>query len=128
MSTAVHNEMAQFAYQHVQKAVKSPANSSEFRTLARSFPSMLQASGLGAAIAFLYAKGKFPHKALYQLIDTWTRNRFCSADTKTELAQRISSLSSQEYRLYTVEVMNLCLWVKRFAEGMVEADGENQSS
>ena len=69
-----------------------------------------------------------PRFALYQLIDTWTRNRFCPADTKTELAQRISSLSSQEYRLYTVEVMNLCLWVKRFAEGMVEADGENQSS
>ena len=128
MSTAVHNEMAQFAYTHVQEAVGNLQNPSEFRSLARSFPSMLQANGLCAAIAFLYAKDNGPHQQLYKLIDEWTQTNLPAPETnKEELAHRITHLNSSEYRVYTTAVMNLCLWVKRYAEGMVEADGKEQN-
>ena len=130
MNPAVHNQMAQFAYTHVHDALTQSIKPSEFRSLARSFPSMLQANGLCASIAFLYAKSKDngPHQQLYMLIDKWIQTNLTAPEAKKEaLAQRITHLNSSEYRLYTTAVMNLCLWVKRYAEGMVEADGKEQN-
>ena len=121
MTNDLHNEMAEFAFTQVKK--NPPTNKAEFRSLARSFPSMVQANGLCVSIAFLYAKqGSTPQKAMYDLINTWIVNHF-DPSSNTELAERIVSLNSKAYRLYTTEVMNLCLWVKRFAEGMAEDDG-----
>ena len=125
MSNDLHNEMAEFTFDQVRKIPS--ANKAEFRSLARSFPSMVQANGLCAAIAFLYAKqNSAPQQAMYKLINTWIVKHF-DPSSNTELAKRIVSLNSKEYRLYTTEVMNLCLWAKRFAEGMAEDDGKQQT-
>ena len=125
MTNDLHNEMAEFAFGQVKKI--HSAKKAEFRSLARSFPSMVQANGLCASIAFLYAKqDSASQKAMYDLINTWFAEH-CDCSSNTKLAERIISLNSKEYRLYTTEVMNLCLWVKRFAEGMAEDDGKQQT-
>ena len=101
MTTDLHNEMAEFAFTQVKKIPS--ANKAEFRSLARSFPSMVQANGLCASIVFLYAKqGSAPQEAMYDLIKAWVVKHFdCSSDT--ELAERIVSLNSKAYRLYTTK-------------------------
>lgn len=122
MQDAVHNKMAQQAYKCVQSIVSNP-KSREFRSLARSFPSTIQVNGLAAAVAFLFSKKKqsYAHIILYNAIDDWTKNKF-SVESKTgsDLMNRITNMDSACYRLYTDECMNLCLWIKRFAEGMIE--------
>lgn len=151
MGMNLHNEMAKEAYDLVSSINE---NRREFRSLARSFPSMIQVNGLGCAISYLYSKNnKPPFKILYDEIDNWTKKKMveCPANNldnrtdgskkntasriapkiesntgnkaecanKQDLACRITGLNSMEYRLYTNEIMNLCLWIKRFAEGML---------
>ena len=140
MSNATHNDMAKFAYEELLKLKLDK----EFRSLARSFPSMIQINGLGAAVAYLFSKkgrNGGPHGKLYTLINNWMTCKFDEIDgvkaaevdgkdgrgerdEGDELTRRIMSLESSKYRVYTNEVMSLCLWIKRFAEGMVDGDGE----
>ena len=124
MMEHVHNEIARFAFETVERV----RDSKEFRSLARSFPSMIQVNGLGTAVAFLYSKvnsGNIPYKKMYEMIDQWTKKRFCQeTECKESLVERIVGFDTNSYRLYESEVMNLCLWVKRFAEGMIDSDAE----
>lgn len=127
MQSMVHNKMSQFAYQQVKKL---SSDQKEFRSLARSFPSMLQMNGLGAAIAFLYSKkeGKNAHASLYACIEEWAgtecMKRIPNFDSKDDLMNCIVKLDSNMYRLFTNEIMHLCLWIKRFAEGMLDSEQE----
>lgn len=125
MGAKVHNEMASKAYALVARLKETKRDcAGEFRSLVRSFPSMIQVNGLGCAIAYLYSKKKMSNAFcyLYKEIDEWTKKSLegkAEDDNELELADRISQLNHMEYRLYTNEVMNLCLWIKRFAEGML---------
>ena len=125
MSNDVHNHMAQAAYDAVAAI---PQNSQkEFRSLARSFPSMLQTNGLCAAIAFLSAKkDKDAHAKLYTFLSTWLKDTHSLTE---DLLEWILNLNNSDYRLCTDEVLNYCLWIKRFAEGMSSEndDQEKQS-
>lgn len=116
MTSNVHNNMAQAAYAAVTTVSKS--DQKEFRSLARSFPSMLQTNGLCAAIAFLNAKkeGSSAHRELYQILTARLKEIGLLKDQ--DLLERILELDNSDYRLCTDEVMNFCLWIKRFAEGM----------
>lgn len=125
MGAKVHNEMASKAYALVARLKETNRDcAGEFRSLARSFPSMIQVNGLGCTIAYLYSKKKMGNAFwyLYKEIDEWTKKSLEVKEEngkELELADRISQFNNMEYRLYTNEVMNLCLWIKRFAEGML---------
>lgn len=145
MKNAVHNKMADAAYKLVarlsdeDKKEDKKELKKEFRSLARSFPSMLQVNGLGNAIAFLHSKRKGGNASekLYEGIQTWTENNLRAdlgavpdvqgKSPQTDLMERITQLDSTTYRIYTDEVMNLCLWIKRFAEGMIVETEEEQT-
>lgn len=154
--------MSKMAYELV--AGIEGKNKKEFRSLARSFPSMLQVNGLGASVAFLYSKGagkseapkqapakadgtgeadanaskaKNAHEILYSGIAEWIRSRFDRAEAEKPdgngkeqaekgLMEQITELDSGGYRLYMNEVMNLSLWIKRFAEGMLGEDSSGR--
>ena len=116
MSQNLHNKMAEFAY---HKILEEMADNKEFRSLARTFPSMLQVNGLGASIAFLQSKKSEAHKFMYGMLDQWTSDKFGTAG---DLLGRIVDMDSNTYRLYTNEIVNLCIWIKRFAEGLIKKD------
>lgn len=118
MSQNVHNQMAEFAYHKISEEM---TDNKEFRSLARTFPSMLQVNGLGASIAFLQSKGGGAHKFMYNLLNQWTSDKF---GTTGDLLGRIVEMDSKTYRLYTNEIVNLCIWIKRFAEGLIKKDDE----
>lgn len=161
MKRAVHNEMAKFAYDRIGELKE--CQKSEFRSLARSFPSMVQINGLAAAVAFLSSKNKNnAHGVLYDMIDKWTLehleiaeqpenskqpdnsdqtkgskgtqlrhpsdNQLMGGNHKDGLMERILGLDNMGYRIYTNEIMNLCLWIKRFAEGMLAEEGTGQTA
>ena len=124
MSQEVHNRMAQFAFSSIQTIGNT---NREFRSLARSMPSMIQVNGLGAGVAFLCAKKKRAnaHERMYKLLNEWLKERgYLKPGKQADLMESIVNLDSSTYRLYTNECMNLCLWVKRFAEGMIENEVE----
>lgn len=118
MQTNVHSQMAKYAYEEVSK---HSTDGRELRSLARSFPSMLQVNGLGASVAFLKSKESSPaYRDMYQFLNNWTKSKF--GEEEEDLMKRITSMNSTSYRIYTNEIMSLCIWIKRFAEGMIKKD------
>ena len=126
MDNNMHNQLAYKAYEEV--AAIPEADQKEFRSLARSFPSMLQINGLCAAIAFLNAKKGYPaHETLYRILTVRLKEIGLLPEDQG-LLKRILELDNSDYRLCTDEVMNFCLWIKRFAEGMSSQNDDDKQS
>lgn len=114
---------AQRAWSWVQQA-KSLGE--DYANLARKLPSMLQVSGLGQTLAYLYGKGyeggrpnfrKAEGRLLEQLgaYLSETQKRQVGGDPMEVLL----SLKPAEYRAATREVVAVAQWLKRFAEGQL---------
>lgn len=94
--------------------------------LVRSFPALVQTSGLGQALAFLRAKSNASneHGLLYSHLSGWVVGRMSFAGSSRDLLQGIMSSDSQIYRRATVEALAYAIWLKRFAEAeLPEPDG-----
>lgn len=58
---------------------------------------------------------------MYYLLNDWFKTEACQISVgEKELMCQSVGLDSITYRLYVNEIMNLCLWVKRFAEAMID--------
>ncbi len=120
----MNNERATFAYRQIEKI---QYKKSEFRSLSRRFPTMVHTNGLTVAVAFLFAKKDKnkhinEHTEMYRIISEWLSNKNNHSDDKSDLMNSIVKMESDTLRLATAEVMALLVWIKRFAEGMFEAD------
>ena len=132
MSRDIHNSMAQFAFSKVSeicKKNKEDKENKEFRSLARSLPSWIQINGLATAAVFLFSKkaNGNAYEKMYNILNEWFEKEwFKKEDCRIlpgdkDLVEQIVNLDSVTYRLYVNEAMNLCQWIKRFAEGMIES-------
>lgn len=120
---SINNKRAKFAYDELQKISNGK---SKFRSLARSFPTMVQVNGLTAAVAFLFSKKseKNEQGRMYDIIYQWLQKPECIYKfEESDLMCAVTKMNSEELRLATTEVMALLVWVKRFAEGMFESNG-----
>ncbi|MFD7522659.1 type III-B CRISPR module-associated protein Cmr5 [Paenibacillus chitinolyticus] len=128
MPRQMDNERAAYAYDRVKTFCEDPSNKQEktlkeFRSLARSLPSMIQINGFGAAIAFLYAKKKgLAHNELYMMIFCWLKQQGIVDEDSREFMEVITVQSRDGYKRMTWETMGLLSWIKRFAEGMIEVE------
>lgn len=123
MMQSLNNERAKFAFDAVQTVVKEhigTATPKKYHTLIRSLPAMIQMQGLGTTVAFLYSKkgAEKAHEILYDSTGEWCKQQKLLKNT--ELAKEIVQLDTQAYRMVTEEVLQMLLWKKRFAEGMIE--------
>lgn len=124
MMRSLDNERAKFAYNAVHAVVERKDNqrNKKYRSLVRSLPAIIQMQGLGAAIAFLYSKKEeAAFKDLYGSIGQWCKQQQL---TNGDLVKQIVSLDMQSYRIVSEEVIQIVLWKKQFAEGMIENDKE----
>lgn len=121
---STQQERAASAYPQVE-AVSKASYKKEYKTLVRSFGPMIQIDGLGAALAFLKAKagGKKDnaHAMLYEHLQAWLA---VQNHTSGDLLQSVIALDSARYRHVAVEVQAYVLWLKRFAEALIEEDAK----
>jgi CRISPR-associated protein Cmr5 len=99
--------------------LKNYKSSSEYKSYVKKIPSYIQTNGLSATFAFMYSK-KGTYEVIYKQIEDWLKQR--GFEIKDELIKWIISRNSKDYKLVTKEVMALFLWLRRFAEGMIEKD------
>jgi len=125
---AVNDERTKHAYDFVKDYLGNKEKEKDLRSLARSFPTMVQNNGLCAAVAFLIAKNKEHHSALRQTIENWLVKRKLISLSKvggkeeSKVLEAIINLSRDQYRVASGEVMTYMQWVKLFAEGMLSDD------
>lgn len=114
---------AEFAYDCVEKVVneygKDSKKSNEYKSYVKKIPTMIQTNGLSATLAFMYSKKK-TYEIIYNQIKKWLEKREFKVDK--ELVKWLISLDSPKYKYITSEVMALFMWLRRFAEGMIEKE------
>ena len=103
--------------------LKNYKSSSEYKSYVKKIPSYIQTNGLSATFAFMYSK-KGTYEVIYNQIKNWLIKRNFNIKDE-ELVKWIISQNSKEYKLVTKEVMALFLWLRRFAEGMIEKDDKD---
>lgn len=125
MST-VHNERASFALQRIQTfCEKQKEQVKEYRTIVIKFPALVQTQGLGNALTFLHSKNAASHRSLYMTMMQWMKKQDIIAETSLE---HLFNLPTPMYRLATEEVIELAIWMKELAEGMIEIEEDVHSN
>jgi len=109
----IEQRRAQFAYGKIED-VKNSGNKN-YKSLVRGFASTILLNGLGQALAFLKAKKKDHHLALYNHINLWAKKHFKKQDG-FDILNAIGEEASSSYRLYTKETLAFLVWLRKFAE------------
>ena len=99
---------------------KSPK---EYKSYVKKIPSLIQTNGLAATFAFMYSK-KGTYEVIYKQVEKWLKER--DFDINGEFIKWIITQNSPEYRRVTNEVMGIFVWLRRFAEGMIEKDEDGK--
>lgn len=131
--TGLEQGRAAFAYTCAEAGEKLEKKK-EYKSYVKKMPMLIKTNGLGAAVAFAFAKGskggnpdkKNPWGLFYTQIESWVKEKQLPQLESSKLAQTLTELDSQPYRAVTVEVLAFLNWLKRFADALIE--GESQDS
>ncbi|MCB9293462.1 MAG: type III-B CRISPR module-associated protein Cmr5 [Lewinellaceae bacterium] len=131
--TKLEQGRAAFAFQCAVEGEKLGKNK-EYKSYVKKMPMLIKTNGLGAAIAFVFAKGskggepnrENPWGLLYAQIEEWILKdeKKLIAFAPGRLAQALTETESWNYRSVTIEVLAFLNWLKRFADALIE--GESQ--
>lgn len=111
-----------------------------YKSYAKKIPMLIKTNGLGATFAFVLSKAKNdPGKKEYAyfLLHEQTY-KWLQSDEKKHLLEGLDAthrnmpsilvhLESNTYRAVTAEVISLFNWLRRFAEGLIEAEEEEEA-
>jgi CRISPR-associated protein Cmr5 len=124
---------AAYAYQCAQKGA-SLDKKKEYKSYVKKMPMLIKTNGLGAAVAFAFAKGakngvaqeNDPWGVLYDQLEQWIREKGTLGQfPENRLAEKLTGISSADYRAATVEILALLNWIKRFADALIEGTAED---
>jgi len=109
---------SQFAYGCVSDANKKSFKK-DYKSYVKKIPMMILTNGLGATFAFIYSKKKKSeaYELIYKQVGDWF-------EIEEDLVKWIIDQKSPQYRATTNELLALFNWLKRFADGMIEGDGD----
>lgn len=107
----------------------------KYKSYVKKIPMMIKTNGLGASLAFVFSKQNKPDKPknayrwIYEQLTQWLTLESKITESyfnKTgDLVQHIISKESSEYRAITVETLALFNWLRRFAEGLIQGEADN---
>lgn len=125
---------ASFAYECAKTAAANHAKKKEYKSYAKKLPMMIKTNGLGGALAFALSKSKDKEGRatswglIYIDVQSWLRQdqkKFLLGDhVQKDLAHAVIQLESSQYRAITIEVLSFLNWLRRFAEGLIEGEAE----
>lgn len=145
----VNLQVAQFAlkkvkqileYEEIEKEKekkKQKLAADKYKTLSKKMTVLIQKNGLIGTLVFVLSKVKKEKANEFVLnhIVKWCEEDYKLGFLREELRvgegnansnevfiEKITKLSNQEYRLVTKEIMNLFGWIKRFTDGMIEGE------
>lgn len=103
----------------------------EYKSYLKKLPMLIKTNGLGAAMSFAFAKGKNDtSKAwglIYHQVTTWLQqdDKHLIEISDDNLMRALTNADSSTYRATTIEVLALLNWMRRFAEGLISGEAEN---
>jgi CRISPR-associated protein Cmr5 len=124
---------AAFAYECAEVGGKLE-KCKEYKSYVKKMPMLIKTNGLGAAVAFAFAKGckdgnpdtnKNPWGLLYSQIENWLKEKAIIEFNTNGLAKKLTEIPSSDYRAATVEVLALLNWMKRFADALIAGEAQD---
>jgi CRISPR-associated protein Cmr5 len=118
----IENGRASFAFESVKNAFEdNQVNFESYRSYVKKMPSLIQVNGLGQALAFCYQKKK-EYRVIYDQLHTWIKERYKQyfQEHNKEFVEVVIGLKSADYRVLTMEVLELLNWMRKFADGMAK--------
>ena len=118
----LEQQRAAFALEQVSSLKGHGRPAKRFRAYSNSLPAMIQANGMGQAMAFALQKARAGSGAeaegwqhLYSAVSKWLCQRRCLWEGGTDLMQALMGGSQHQYQLAQAETQALLRWVKDFA-------------
>ncbi|QQS28001.1 MAG: type III-B CRISPR module-associated protein Cmr5 [Sphingobacteriales bacterium] len=116
--------------------------SKNYKSYAKKIPMLVKSNGLGASFAFILSKKgkekrennqtfapgtqrnpKNAYDLIYKQTSDWINSKYSFTGDFSEF---IITRNSNEYRTITNEVIALFTWLRRFAEGLIEGEEEQE--
>lgn len=126
---------AKFAYDCALKGSEI-SKKKEYKAYSKKLLALIKTNGLGATFAFINAKSNknkhktgYAYKLIYDQTATWLRKdekNLIVLKKDEDLVEKIITLDSAHYRAVTNEVLAFFRWVSRFADGLIEEEGETE--
>lgn len=116
---------AKFAYECVDKVKQDK----KYNGHVKKILTYLKTNGLGPTVAFIFAK-EGTYKGIYLDIERWLKQdekRLIDLSGSKKLVEEIIKINSPEYRAVTIEVLAFVNWLKRFADGLIEGEGQSNA-
>lgn len=128
MIRSLEQGRAKYAYQCALKGYGEKF-SNKYKSHARKIPVLIKTNGLGQTLAYLKSKSDDAYELLYNQISDWLRKDpkvLLELKNGEDLVQKVVSLESPQYRAVTIEVLAFMNWLRRFADGLIEGEDENE--
>ncbi|MCL6448823.1 MAG: type III-B CRISPR module-associated protein Cmr5 [Armatimonadetes bacterium] len=118
---------ARLAFEKVKNEVKGKSWEKEYKAHTRKLAMLIKVNGLAAAVTFARAKSMKDKawKALCEHIEERLKDVNLCPQEK-ELVDYLTGLEIPSYRLAENEVLSFINWLKRFAEGLIEGEADEQ--
>jgi CRISPR-associated protein Cmr5 len=119
MHTTRQQKMAEAAFAAVIQ--RGPRPSKEYASFAKSFPALIQTSGLCQAIAFAAAKGKRDgdqSRVLQDVFDVYRAASGIQLPNSEAFAHAVCTASVAEYLRFSRLALQAATWVKRYVEAL----------
>ena len=123
-----------YAWEEVSRFVKEKKENKEekkrFRAILRKLPALIVNNGLGQTLAFLLSKGKDGKSVegkVYEILEKWVcdHKKTC-LENNPSLMLSIMEGNSIQCMHATMEILQLSIWLKRFAEALIEEEGDER--
>jgi len=123
---------ASFAYKKVEEAREQLGEAAQkYKSYVKKIPMYIKTNGLGATLAFIKSKflpknGDKVYELIYQQLGEWLKRddkELVPADEDLTLA--VISMNSTEYRAVTNELLAMLNWLRRFADGLIEGEADD---
>ncbi len=108
----------------------------EYKSYVKKIPMLIKTNGVGATFAFIKSKGTidknkagYAYYLIYNQTKKWLKKddkKLIELNDDDDLVDKIISLNSLEYRAVTIEVLAFFNWLRRFADGLIEGEAENE--
>jgi CRISPR-associated protein Cmr5 len=120
---------AETAFKYVQEIKGNhTAIEKKYKSLVRKTPMRIKVNGLGATLAFVFSKKNKNehHQQLYQHIKRWLNDIGMIDLGGEEFVAKVVAMEKAEYRVVTNELLAFLAWLRRFVDGMIEGEEDDE--
>lgn len=125
----IENGRAAFAFDVVENTLRD-ANfdgRNNYKSYIKKMPMMINVNGLAQTLAFYFSKGtKDMHWKIYKNLEQWIKEHYSEQlnlgreNLEKEFIELVINLERENYRMVTVEILNILNWMDRFVVGLIQ--------